>query len=298
MVDLSVFGVRGQIAAPEGQGLVVAGQSRVVILLDAFAGSEPSPVVHVAARGGRVSAVLNDSWLDGVVSRGGDDVVSQAPPAREQVIAGLPINGQAMLRLAVPGQNEAVVQTQMLTAAGPVPLQDNGVRRVAGRSTRDIDLGSLPPGAYAVRVRADVPVLAAAMVERRRSAGTPSDLAWSAAAAPITGIAGMALPAAQDKQVNQRLDLAATKRASARVTMVGSAGRISTKTVAVAADSIATLSLNGAVSVWVTPVTGTVRAAVVSSVHDAEGTLLSVAPLAELALTSTPAPLRELTDWP
>jgi len=296
-VDVSVLGVNGRIDSPDGLGLVVPAQARTVILLDAIAGSEPSPVVHVTVRGGKVAAVLNDTWLDGVVPRGGDDVVPVAAPAREQVIAGVPIQGHAILRVAVPGGSEAVVQSQVLTPGGPRPLPVDGVTRVAGFSTKDIDLSSLPPGAYAVQVRADVPVAAAVMVERRRAAGAPSDLAWSGASPPIRALAGVALPTSQVKGLTQRLDLAATKDpASVRVTTVGAGGQVSTQEVAMAADSVSTLLLDGSSSVWVTPLTGIVRAAVLTSVTDAGGELLSVMPLADLTLSTTPLPLRQLRD--
>ena len=296
-VDLAVFGANGRIDSPDGLGLVVPAQARTVILLDAIAGSEPSPVVHVTVRGGKVAAVLNDTWLEGVVPRGGDDVVPVAAPAREQVIAGVPIQGHAILRVAVPGGSEAVVQSQVLTPGGPRPLPVDGVTRVAGFSTKDIDLSSLPPGAYAVQVRADVPVAAAVMVERRRAAGAPSDLAWSGATAPIRALAGVALPTSQVKGLTQRLDLAATKDpASVRVTTVGAGGQVSTQEVAMAADSVSTLLLDGSSSVWVTPLTGIVRAAVLTSVTDAGGDLLSLMPLADLTLSTTPWPLRQLRD--
>jgi Family of unknown function (DUF5719) len=296
-VDLSVLGSKGRIESPNGQGLVVAGHARTVILLDAIARSEPSPVVQVSVSGGKVAAFLSDTWLDGLVPRGGDDVGPQAPPAREQVMAGVPIDGRAILRVGVPGDTEAVVQSRALTPSGPQPLPAGGVTRVPGGSTRDIDLSSLPPGAYAVQVRGDVPVVAAVMVDRRRSAGGASDLAWSVASVPIKTLAGMALPAAEAKGLTERLDLvAAGGPASVRVTTVGSAGRVSTKEVAIGADSVSTLSLEGATSVWVTPETGRVRAAVLTSVTDAVGGLLSVTPLRDLTLTATSSPLRQLRD--
>jgi hypothetical protein len=296
-VDLSVLGAKGRIESPNGQDLVVAGHARTVILLDAIARSEPSPIVHVTARGGKVAAVLNDTWLDGLVPRGGDDVVPQAAPAREQVIAGVPIDGRAVLRIGVPGDSEAVVQSRVLTPTGPRPLPSGGVTRVAGGSTKDIDLSSLPPGAYAVQVRGDVPVAAAVLVDRRRTVRGPSDLAWSAASGPIGTLAGMALPATEVRGVAQRLDLAATgSPASVRVTTVGIDGQISAKRVVIRANSVSTVPLKGDSSVWVTAQSGLVRAAVVTSVSDTVGVLLSVTPLSNLTLTATPSPLRQLND--
>jgi Family of unknown function (DUF5719) len=297
-VDLTVLGVKGPIQSPNGRGLVVGPYTRTVVLLDAIAGSEPAPVVHVEAHGGEVSAVLNDTWLDGVVPRGGDDAVPVAPPAREQVIAGVAIGGRATLRVAVPGDNEAVVQSRVLTPTGPRALPADGVARVAAHSTKDIDLSSLPPDAYAVQVRADVEVVAAVMVDRRLAVGAPSDLAWSGASAPIRTLAGMALRGTANQGVVERLDIAATKEpASVLVTTVGADGQASTKEVVVGADSVSTLPLvDGATSVWVTPRTGLVRAAVVTAVADAQGVLLSLTPLADLALTTTSSPLREVRD--
>ena len=296
-VDLSVLGVLGPIQSPNGHGLVVGPYARTVVLLDAITGSEPSPVVHVSAQGGEVAAVLSDTWLDGVVPRGGDDAVPVAAPAREQVIAGVAIQGRATLRVAVPGDNEAVVESRVLTPSGPKALPAGGVTRVAGHSTKDIDLSSMPPDAYAVQVRADVPVVAAAMVDRRPGAGAPSDLAWSGASAPIRTLAGMALHGAERDAPSERLDIAATTGpASVLVTTVGADGQASTKEVAIAADSVSSLALVGATSVWVTPGTGLVRAAVVTWVTDAQGVLLSLTPLADLTLTTTASPLRELRD--
>jgi hypothetical protein len=296
-VDLSVFGAKGPIESPNGQDLVVAGHARTVILLDSIAGTEPSPVVHVTAKGGTVAAFLSDTWLDGLVPRGGDDVSQQAGPAREQVIAGVAIDGLALLRVAVPGDTEAVVESRVLTPAGPKPLPTGGVIRVQGGATTDINLGSLPPGAYAVQVSSDVPVVAAVMVDRRRAAGASSDLAWSVASEPIRTLAGMALPATEVKGLTQQLELAATKTpASVRVTTVGADGLVSTKQVAIGADSVSTMPLAGARSVWVTPLAGIVRAGVLTSVTDAGGVLLSQTPLTDLRLTATPSPLRQLRD--
>jgi hypothetical protein len=296
-VDLAVLGVKGPIRSPNGHGLVVRPRARTVVLLDAIAGSEPSPVVHVTAQGGEVAAVLSDTWLDGVVPRGGDDAVPVAEPAREQVIAGLPIAGRATLRVAVPGDSDAIVESRVLTTSGPRGLPAGAVTRAAAHSTIDIDLSAIPPGAYAVQVRADVPVVAAAMVERRLAAGGPSDLAWSGASSPIRTLAGMALHGPTHVGFVERLDLAATKDpASVLVTTVAANGVASTKEVAIEADSVSILSLVGATSVWVTPRAGIVRATVVTAVVDAHGLLFSLTPLADLSLTTTSSPLRELRD--
>jgi hypothetical protein len=295
-VDLTVLGVKGPVRSPNGHGLIVGPHARTVVLLDAIAGSESSPVVQVNAQGGEVAAVVSDTWLDGVIPRGGDDVGPVAAPAREQVIAGVAIQGRATLRVAVPGDDEAVVESRVLTPSGPKALPADRVTRVAAHSTRDIDLSELPPDAYAVQIHSDVPVVAAAMVDRRQEADTSSDLAWSGASSPIRTLAGMALHGREDKRVTERLDLAAAKNpASVLVTTVVH-GRVKTKKVAIAADSVFTLPVDGATSVWVTPRNGVVRAAVVTVVTEDDGELVSLTPLTDLSLTASTTPLRELPN--
>jgi hypothetical protein len=56
------------------------------------------------------------------------------------------------------------------------------------------------------------------------------------------------------------------------------------------------VTLKGVTSVWVTPKAGLVRAAVLTSVTDTEGALLSETPLLNLTLAATPLPLRQLRD--
>ena len=182
-------------------------------------------MLHVVATGGEVAAVLDDTWLDGVIPRGGDDATPAAAPALEQVIPAFRVGGPAIVRVAVPGADEAVVQTRVLTPAGPRPIPRDAVVRVAGQSSRDIDVSALPAGAYAVQVRADVPVVAAAMTERRRKASGPSDLAWATSTPAIGQLAGSVLRNQGTKGVSASLDLAATGGpGSAVVTVVDTKG--------------------------------------------------------------------------
>jgi hypothetical protein len=168
------------------------------------------------------------------------------------------------------------------------------VTRLAAQSTKDIDLGTLPPDAYAVQVRADVPVVAAAMVDRRGAVDAPSDLAWSGASLPIRTLAGMALHGPDETGLVERLDLAATKNPATVLVTTVTDGKVTTSPVVIAPDSVFTFPLGGATSVWVTQQTGLVWAAVVTVAPDPLGELVSVTPLAGLLLTTTTLPLREL----
>jgi hypothetical protein len=107
----------------------------------------------------------------------------------------------------------------------------------------------------------------------------------------------MALPVSGVKGLTARLNLAATRSpASVRVTTVAAGGQVSTRDVAIGADAVSTMALEGVSSVWVTPAAGTVRAAVLTSAADTAGQLLSVTPLTDLTLVTTPWPLRQMRD--
>ncbi|HET7475553.1 MAG TPA: DUF5719 family protein [Dermatophilaceae bacterium] len=294
-VDVSVLGAAGPVASPGGEGLVVPGYGRTVLLLDGIAGQESAPVVRVTARGGTVAATLNDTWLDGLVPRGGDDVVGTVGPSREQVLPAWSLSGAGTIRVAVPGEDEAVVQVRLLTPDGPRALPRDGVVRVAGRTVRDIAVAGVPAGAYAVQVRSDRPVLAGALAERRAAGAGPSDFAWSAAAPPITGLGGSPLPTPLAGLTNELHLAVSGSGGPVTVTTVDKSGTATSRAVRVPDDAVSTVPLGPATAVWVSPgdVKG-VRAGVVSTMVRPDGVLLSSIPLTDLALTVTQPGLLQL----
>ncbi len=292
--DIAVYGTGGAIASANGRNVAVPPHGRVSLLLDALVGPEKTPAVHVTASGGVLTAVLADSWIDGAVGRGGDDAVPAADPSTEQVVPAVFLDGPAKLRIAVPGPDEAVVQARLLTANGPQPLPGDGVLRVPGGSVRDVDLGPLPPGAYAVQVRADHPVVAGAMVERRGSgAKTPSDFGWTTSTEPITVVSGIPLP---DGAKGSLMLVSAGGPATASVVTVSPAGVVTPTSISVGPDSVTVVDLAGAAQVWVRPTAGSVRAGVSLAMTDKHGgePLFSIVPLASLAVSATQVPVQEV----
>lgn len=290
-VDVTVFGRQGPVTTTSNSRLAVPPRGRTVVLLDAIAPGEQSPAVHVVSTGGVVAAVLQDSWIDGAVGRGSDDVGSTPPPATEQVIAAVPVSGPAMVRVLVPGSVEAVVQTRALTADGPVPLPQDSVVRVPAGAVRDIAVGALPPGTYAVQVKSDQPVVTAAMTERRSDGNGPSDLAWASASDPIDTLAGTPLPSV----TRASLVLAAVgSDAAVEVTKVGGDGATTATEVAVPADSVAQVDVTGAGAVWLRPIRGAVRAGIVLDLADPGGPLFSVLSLHPAVVTGTEIAVREI----
>ncbi len=291
--DVTVLGTGGPIASANGKNVAVPPHGRVTLLLDALVGPEKTPVVHVAATGGVLTAVLEDSWVEGAVGRGADDAVPALDPSTEQVLPAVFVAGPARLRVAVPGPDETVVRARLLTATGPQPLPGEGVVRVSGGAVRDIDLSSLPAGAYAVQVQADHPVVAGAMLERRGDGKGQSDFGWTTSTAPVPVVTGTPLP---EGFVGSLMLVGTGDPAGAAVVTVSPAGVVVAKNVAVAADSVAVVDLAGAGQVWVRQTSGTLRAGVSLSLADpAAGTpLFSILPLGPLAVSVMQQPVREV----
>jgi hypothetical protein len=295
-VDLTLHGAKGVIESTTGKGVVVPAHGRVSVLLDSISGTEATPAVHVVASGGVVSAVLNDYWLDGTVAAGADDVVPAAAPSRDQVVPGVPVIGPARVRVAVPGDSEAVVQVRVLDAQGPRALPRGGVVRIDGGAVRDIDLSGLPSGTYAVQVRADVPVVAGAVVTRR-DGSKPGDFAWSSSTLPVTTAgAPLTVPAGAPAEMGRWM-LLTSEKADAVVDVVSAdgTGKVSSQRVTVRADSAFAVPVKGA-SAWVHQVSGKglLRVALGSQAGAGLAALVSVAPLEATPMRTTTVGLREV----
>ena len=300
-VDATLHGPDGPVSSPNGKGIVVPAHGRTSVLLDSISGDLASPAVHVVADGGVVAAVVNDSWLDGARPAGSDDAVPAAPPSRDQVIPAVMVyGGTGLLRIAVPGSSEAVVQARMLTADGPRALPGGGVFRMDGGTVRDIDLSKLAGSNVGIQVRADVPVVAAAMVTRAQ-AGKPGDLAWTTSTPAITGVAGMPIadPAVQaTRPIRRYLHLTSSgDSAGVEVVTVDSKGVETSLRPQLGVDASQTIEITGASSVWVHRVSGSgaVRAGLVTAVDDDQGILITAAPLRDTTLRTTSVALREVT---
>jgi hypothetical protein len=305
-VDATLHGASGAVSSPNGKGIVVPAHGRTSFLLDSISGDVTTPAVHVVAEGGVVGAVVNDSWLDGARAAGSDDAVPTALPSRDQVIPAVAAAGRSVLRIAVPGSSEAVVQARVLTAQGARALPGGGVIRIDGGAVRDLDLSGLSPAAVGIQVRADVPVVAAAMVTRALP-GKPGDLAWTSSTPPITGVAGLPLAApgatataAPTGTVNPvRRSLSVTSSgdtAGIEVVTVDAQGVETSRRPELGVDASLTMDLGGATSVWVHRVSGQglVRAGVITQLADTQGTLISVVPLRDAVLRTTSIGLREV----
>ena len=299
-VDATLHGADGPVSSPNGKDIVVPAHGRTSFLLDSISGDLANPVVHVVAEGGVVGAVVNDTWLDGTRAGGSDDAVPAAQPSRDQVIPAVSVTGRSVLRVVVPGGSEAVVQARVLTAQGARALPGGGVIRIDGGAVRDIDLSKLPNGNVGIQVRADVPVVAAAMVTRALP-GKPGDLAWTTSTPPITGVAGTPLvsPGTVSAPIRRFLTMTSSgDTAGVEVVTVDAKGAETSQRPQLGADAAGVVEITGAASVWVHRVSGNgqVRAGVVSVLSDDLGQLISITPLRDTVLRTTSVGLREVTQ--
>lgn len=168
-VEVAVWGSEGQVTTTGAGAVVVPAGGRTVETLDALAAGVDAPVVRVRASGGPVVAHLAEYYRDGTTDRGAEIVSAATAPATDLVVPALPAvpedhAAQVVLRVAAPGDAEAVVDLTALTTEGAVRLADQ-VTRVPAGSTVDVVLDDLPEGAVALRLRSDEPVVAGARLE-------------------------------------------------------------------------------------------------------------------------------------
>jgi hypothetical protein len=281
---MEVYGGAGRADLVGGEAVVVPGDGRVVVLLDAVAPEQADPVVRVTSTGGPLSAFLGDRWLEGSTDRGLALTTPTTEPALEHLVPGVTVaeGGSTALRVAVPGTEQAVVQVRGLTESGAVRLQQDVTLVPAGR-TQDIQVGGLPDGVQALQVSSDVPVVVAAGATTAPGLEDVTDLAWSPAAEPLTGLAGLPLPELPDRP-RAVLQLVATETGSAEVTVLAPDGSVTVRQLTVERPGTVLTDLGEATAVWVRPVTGELAAVVVLGGTDEAGDLLTVLPLRGLPL--------------
>lgn len=303
-VTATVRVLGGGGSAARAEDVVVPAGGRVVSLLDGLSPGVAAPGVQVTTSGGPVAAFLGETWLEGSTDRGTELTSPVSAPATSVVLPGVRVDGGegagVLLRVAVPGDEQAVAQVRALTAEGPVPVAQE-VTLVPDGGSQDIALDDLAPGAYALEVSSDVPVVAAALSRSpvgeakdaatrlesggRAGPGGASDVAWAGSTDPVAGLAGTVLPDLPGPPLEAALHLVAGRAQTVGVALVAPDGTVRRQEVTVAADSTAVVAAGAARSVWVLPTDDDLRAAVTLGRTDPEGDLRTTLPLRSLPLT-------------
>lgn len=142
-------------------------------------------VVRVTANGAGVAASLMTHSLTGWTAGGVSLVHATTPPAKNQVIPGVVIDGGlGSLRVLNPGEELARASIEVVDAQGRSPLPGGKDLELDPGAVFDFTLGGLQPGSYAIVINSTQPVVAGAVVYRQGSASTTDpgkfvrDLAW------------------------------------------------------------------------------------------------------------------------
>ena len=231
-VNLEIFGEDGEVSAPGMTGIDVPAGGQLVFSLAGFAPGVASPVVHVTARGGRVTADLQQSIVRGLDSVGVELIGAGSEPGVALVVPGVRITDSVgtsrasalgdwqdvgpAVRVAVPGDTDGTVTVRVVPEGDDADGTSFEIKIAAGTvSEVALDAGDqegehthgLDDGTYTVFVDADVPVVAAVRASTAVDMGEdaaaepdallnapPSDLAWFGAAPALTGAVVVVVP--------------------------------------------------------------------------------------------------------
>ncbi|WP_413451003.1 DUF5719 family protein [Georgenia phoenicis] len=295
-VTLSGWGSTGALdLSGAGSVLVPAGGQRVV-LLESLVG-DPRLAVHVAATGGEVTALVQDSRLRGLVPGGTDLVAPSVPPAESVVVPGISLGSASgeeadapAVRVVNPGEETATVTLELLGVEGvePVPGADDLV--LDPGAVLDISLAGMPGGPWSAVVTADQPVTAAAVSTLVGEPGEddpstpPVDRAWAPATTAVAGgvialpgdvVSAVSLVLANPADSAVDVELVPVMRDGTRGEPVSRTVEARTSLREVVADlgDVAAMELRVA--------DGAVHAAALLSVPVDDGSLMSVVPVTE-----------------
>lgn len=187
--DLVLFGPDGLQVASGARGVAVPARSvRSVALETLFTRAEPVGL-QVRTTRGRVAAVVQQRTSAGAQPAGTDWQVASAPPATEQVVAGIPEGpGPRTLVLTNPGPRRLTATIEVLARDGTFAPAEASALDVNAESTAVAPLQvGLDGEPGAVRIRAEQPFVAA--VASRSSDDPSADVAFQPATAPLTATA-------------------------------------------------------------------------------------------------------------
>lgn len=278
---LLVVGKDGVDATVSVPAVSVPAQNRTVVTLGAFPAALADAAIRVTTSGGPVAMAVSDSWSQGESAVGQELSGPAAAPATAQVIPAVGVVGGApQVRIVVPGQQAGIVRVQAIGTNGAIVADQ--VATVSAATVGHVTLNGVPDGVYELRVTADQPVVAAAFSPSRTS-----DFGWSTSAVPIADSSAVLLPGLPAGST-VTLSLA-SPGGSARValTIVGSDGATSNRTVAVAGDRPTQLSLPPGSGVWLRVTKGAVSAGGFAQVPDPAGNLVSGVALTRVPLRSS-----------
>ena len=181
LISVTVFTENG---AQADQLFAVKANSFTSIALASLAPGSKSIAIHVLPQTGRVNAFLTDERGRGLQALGGDNVNSQAEPAKNLVIPAIPqqtgkkTSLPHTLRILIPGEVGATINVQIASTDGTFsPVGIDGKMIPAGKVV-DLPLDVImPSGKFALHLSSERPFVASVFT-KTNSLGK-SDFLWS-----------------------------------------------------------------------------------------------------------------------
>ena len=284
-VDVTALSGEGPLDTADGSGTPVPPYSTRVVTV----GASPEGLgdivrtaadlgLRVRATTGRVAASLRVRIAEGK----GIDWVAPAPaPGTSLVIPGVPGGeGRRRLLIAVPGQDDAAVQVQVITQNGAFAPQGRHTLDAPAGTVTALDLDrSLGGKPAAVRLRSDRPIVAGFAAERG------ADVAYGTATAPLRGTG---FGVVSDNRYDTTLSLTAPQgAATVRITPIGPQGPAAPQDVSVQAGRTVEVPLKAPVGgengygvlIEPRPGSGPVHAARILAKNKGEKLLFTVLPI-------------------
>lgn len=277
VVSLALDGPAGPIELV-GAGVVVQPGGQEIVRIDALMPGIEFGALHVATSGGVVAAALRSTAIDGLTPLGVEFLPAAAAPSTVQVVPGVPGGGGDRELVLAAGDQDSVVQVDLLTTKGSRAEALDPIPVPAGHVV-DVDLSrALDGAAAAVRVIGSQPVsaavrstLAAEPAEDAASVLTripAADYAWSAAQPalveraylPLSGVAeaaGSLAVSSLDSKVTLRVTTRAADGSIDQQDMAVPAGAQRTVALPIKADraSLVTVDLLAGSGDWFAAVT-------------------------------------------
>ncbi|MFD3452933.1 DUF5719 family protein [Streptomyces sp. NPDC058691] len=243
VVDLELYGPKGEIKTDTGDGITVPPGASVPVLLSTLTTEKTDGLtLHVSARSGRVGASVEA--ID--AKAGGDWLAASADPSDTLVMPGIPADATSV-RLVVfaTGDDDADLKLRLAASGGEITPAGHETVHVKSGMTTTVDLGDVTKGEAGSLVLSpsgttgSAPVVAALRITRGK--GANQETAFLPATEPV----GDRSTAADNRGKGSTLALTAPKAdATVKVTTSAatSGGEPVSKTLTVKAGTTVSLS--------------------------------------------------------
>lgn len=171
VVDVEVWTEDGLLPSPGTNDLGVPARGTRTVSIDALAAGAERTAVRVRVSVGTVGAALLLREVSGADPIGLSWAGASQSPAVLSYVSGLPAFGDRVVRLANPGEQDAIATLRVLAGRGPfTPVGLEAVDVPAG-SVVDVDLEPAGEEAFALEVSATAPVASAVALRQTPDSG-------------------------------------------------------------------------------------------------------------------------------